>query len=84
MEDMANNGIAAHWLYKSQQDNANIPQMRARWVQGLSIQQTAGNSLEFIESVKVDLFPDEVYVSERHHGAPKGSVCRRFRLRSTQ
>ena len=34
MEDMANNGIAAHWLYKSQQDNANIPQMRAReWVQ---------------------------------------------------
>ena len=64
MEDMANNGIAAHWLYKSQQDNANIPQMRAReWVQGLlDMQQTAGNSLEFIESVKVDLFPDEVYV----------------------
>ena len=38
MEDMANNGIAAHWLYKSQQDNANIPQMRAReWVQAFSI-----------------------------------------------
>ena len=71
MEDMANNGIAAHWLYKSQQDNANIPQMRAReWVQGLlEMQQTAGNSLEFIESVKVDLFPDEVYVF-----TPKGAI----------
>lgn len=71
MEDMANNGIAAHWLYKSPQDNANIPQMRAReWVQGLlEMQQTAGNSLEFIESVKVDLFPDEVYVF-----TPKGAI----------
>ena len=71
MEDMANDGIAAHWLYKSQQGNANIPQMRAReWVQGLlEMQQTAGNSLEFIESVKVDLFPDEVYVF-----TPKGAI----------
>ena len=45
--------------------------MRAReWVQGLlEMQQTAGNSLEFIESVKVDLFPDEVYVF-----TPKGAI----------
>ncbi len=71
MEDMANNGIAAHWLYKSNQDSANIPQMRAReWVKGLlEMQQTAGNSLEFIESVKVDLFPDEVYVF-----TPRGKI----------
>ncbi|EHQ58490.1 (p)ppGpp synthetase, RelA/SpoT family [gamma proteobacterium HIMB55] len=71
MEDMANNGIAAHWLYKSSQDTANIPQMRAReWVKGLlEMQQTAGNSLEFIESVKVDLFPDEVYVF-----TPRGEI----------
>ena len=71
MENMANNGIAAHWLYKSNQDNANIPQMRAReWVKGLlEMQQTAGNSLEFIESVKVDLFPDEVYVF-----TPRGKI----------
>ena len=71
MEDMANNGIAAHWLYKSNQDTANIPQMRAReWVKGLlEMQQTAGNSLEFIESVKVDLFPDEVYVF-----TPRGKI----------
>ena len=71
MEDMANNGIAAHWLYKSNQDTANIPQMRAReWVKGLlEMQQTAGNSLEFIESVSVDLFPDEVYVF-----TPRGEI----------
>ena len=71
MEDMANNGIAAHWLYKSSQEGSNISQMRAReWVQGLlEMQQTAGNSLEFIENVKVDLFPDEVYVF-----TPKGDI----------
>ena len=71
MEDMANNGIAAHWLYKSNQEGSNISQMRAReWVQGLlEMQQTAGNSLEFIENVKVDLFPDEVYVF-----TPKGDI----------
>ena len=60
MDDMANYGIAAHWLYKSQ-DEGNP---RAyRWIQGLlEIQKRAGDSLEFIEHVKTDLFPDEVYV----------------------
>jgi guanosine-3',5'-bis(diphosphate) 3'-pyrophosphohydrolase len=64
MEDMANKGIAAHWLYKSDGQSANGSQTRAReWVQGLlEMQQRAGNSLEFIESVKIDLFPDEIYV----------------------
>lgn len=64
MEDMANNGIAAHWLYKSDSSSANGSHTRARnWVQGLlEMQQRAGNSLEFIESVKIDLFPDEIYV----------------------
>ncbi len=64
MEDMANNGIAAHWLYKSDGQSANGSHARARqWVQGLlEMQQRAGSSLEFIESVKIDLFPDEVYV----------------------
>ena len=57
---MANFGVAAHWLYKSQQEG----NPRAyRWIQGLlEIQKQAGNSLEFIEHVKTDLFPDEVYV----------------------
>ncbi len=71
MEDMANNGIAAHWLYKSDSDRGNGSHARARqWVQGLlEMQQRAGNSLEFIENVKIDLFPDEIYVF-----TPKGHI----------
>mgnify|MGYP003637300491 FL=1 len=60
MDAMANFGIAAHWLYKSREEGNP---RTSRWVQGLlEIQQKAGNSLEFIEHVKADLFPDEVYV----------------------
>ncbi|WP_313284996.1 bifunctional GTP diphosphokinase/guanosine-3',5'-bis pyrophosphate 3'-pyrophosphohydrolase, partial [Stutzerimonas kunmingensis] len=81
MEEMANNGIAAHWLYKSPEDE--VPKgthARARqWVKGvLELQQRAGNSLEFIESVKIDLFPDEVYVftpKGRIMEMPKGSTA---------
>ncbi|MFK8047309.1 MAG: bifunctional GTP diphosphokinase/guanosine-3',5'-bis pyrophosphate 3'-pyrophosphohydrolase [Halioglobus sp.] len=71
MEEMANNGIAAHWLYKSDGQSVNGSHARARqWVQGLlEMQQRAGNSLEFIESVKIDLFPDEIYVF-----TPKGRI----------
>ncbi|MDA8962243.1 RelA/SpoT family protein [Congregibacter sp.] len=71
MEDMANNGIAAHWLYKTDSDTVNGSHARARqWVQGLlEMQQRAGNSLEFIENVKIDLFPDEIYIF-----TPKGSI----------
>ncbi len=71
MEDMANNGIAAHWLYKSDGQSSNGSHARARqWVQGLlEMQERAGNSLEFIESVKIDLFPDEIYVF-----TPKGHI----------
>ena len=71
MEDMANNGIAAHWLYKSDDKATNVSQARARkWIQGLlEMQQVAGNSLEFIENVKIDLFPDEIYIF-----TPKGKI----------
>ncbi|GAB1269717.1 bifunctional GTP diphosphokinase/guanosine-3',5'-bis pyrophosphate 3'-pyrophosphohydrolase [Aurantivibrio infirmus] len=72
MDEMANSGIAAHWLYKSDTNDAVTgSQARARqWVQGLlEMQQRAGNSLEFIENVKIDLFPDEVYVF-----TPKGRI----------
>ena len=65
MHKMAENGIAAHWLYKKQHSDAACQaQLKAReWIRGvLEIQQSAGNSLEFIENVKTDLFPDEVYV----------------------
>lgn len=72
MDEMANSGIAAHFLYKSNSnDPVNMSHSRARqWVQGLlEMQQNAGDSLEFIENVKIDLFPDEVYVF-----TPKGKI----------
>jgi len=66
MDEIAENGIAAHWLYKNQNtyEGYNNAQKQAReWVQGLlEIQKNAGNSVEFLENVKIDLFPDEVYV----------------------
>lgn len=64
MEMVANNGIAGHWLYKNNDESTSGSHKRAReWMKGLlEIQQSAGNSLEFIENVKIDLFPDEVYV----------------------
>ncbi len=70
MESMASNGIAAHWLYKSD-SFTNTSQTRAReWMKSLlELQTSAGDSLEFIESVKVDLFPDEVYLF-----TPKGRI----------
>ncbi len=70
MDEMANNGIAAHFLYKNTGDES-ISHSRARqWVQGLlEMQRRAGDSLEFIENVKIDLFPDEVYVF-----TPKGRI----------
>jgi GTP pyrophosphokinase len=71
MEAMANFGIAAHWEYKSGDSTVEVSQRRAaRWVQGLlEMQQQAGNPVEFLEHVKADLFPDEVYVF-----TPKGKI----------
>lgn len=64
MDRMAENGIAAHWLYKSVSNTTGDAEARAReWLKGmLEIQKNTGNSSEFIEHVKVDLYPDEVYV----------------------
>lgn len=62
MDKVANVGIAAHWLYKSGAE-AKRQDLAQEWLRGLlEMQQTAGNSLEFLENVKIDLFPDEVYV----------------------
>ena len=71
MEMVANNGIAGHWLYKANDESNAGSHKRAReWMKGLlEIQQSAGNSLEFIENVKTDLFPDEVYVF-----TPRGQI----------
>ena len=65
MDKFAESGIAAHWLYKSPDEKGEITaHARARdWLTGiLEMQQSAGDSMEFLENVKVDLFHDEVYV----------------------
>ena len=71
MDRIANAGIAAHWLYKEPGGGNSRPQQRAReWLQGLvELQRNAGDPQEFLDSVKVDLFPDEVYVF-----TPKGRI----------
>src|SRR3990167_4673478 len=71
MHKMAENGIAAHWLYKTEKKTLDDAQLRAKeWLKGvLELHQSAKNSLEFIETVKTELFPDEVYVF-----TPKGTI----------
>lgn len=71
MDRVAQNGVAAHWIYKSSGLEVNEAQLRAReWVQRLlELQRSTNDSLEFIENVKIDLFPDEVYVF-----TPKGHI----------
>lgn len=71
MHKVAEGGIAAHWLYKSGDEAGSNAAARARqWLHNvLEIQQHAGNSVEFLENVKIDLFPDEVYVF-----TPKGEI----------
>ncbi|WP_339800121.1 RelA/SpoT family protein [uncultured Marinobacter sp.] len=72
MEQIANDGIAAHWMYKHEQSPVTaVNQKRVdRWVKGLmEMRERADDSLEFIEHVKTDLFPDEIYVF-----TPKGKI----------
>ncbi|AIW20354.1 guanosine-3',5'-bis(diphosphate) 3'-pyrophosphohydrolase [Vibrio coralliilyticus] len=72
MDQMADKGVAAHWSYKGSGDRTGTTaQVKAqRWMQSLlELQQSAGNSFEFIENVKSDLFPDEIYVF-----TPKGRI----------
>lgn len=71
MDKVAKHGVAAHWIYKSSCTEINEAELRAReWVKRLmEIQKSTRNSLEFIENVKIDLFPDEIYVF-----TPKGHI----------
>lgn len=75
MDHLADKGVAAHWLYKENGDQSTpgskTAQMRAnQWMQSLvELQQSASTSVEFIETVKSDLFPDEIYVF-----TPKGKI----------
>src|SRR5579863_8695284 len=72
MDRVARSGIAAHWRYKAGEDTGSTQQERAReWLTHLVELQNGGSSEEFLESVKVDLFPDKVYVF-----TPKGEILR--------
>ncbi|MBV8341193.1 MAG: bifunctional (p)ppGpp synthetase/guanosine-3',5'-bis(diphosphate) 3'-pyrophosphohydrolase, partial [Gammaproteobacteria bacterium] len=72
MHRVAEAGIAAHWKYKTGSDPDSTQQDRTReWLSNLVSLQESGSSEEFLESVKVDLFPDKVYVF-----TPKGQILR--------
>ncbi|MCS6948304.1 MAG: TGS domain-containing protein, partial [Steroidobacteraceae bacterium] len=73
MHRVAESGIAAHWKYKaSNADEPHVEQQRAReWLTNLMSIQEGGSSEEFVENVKVDLYPDKVYVF-----TPKGEIMR--------
>jgi GTP pyrophosphokinase len=73
MHRVAESGIASHWKYKSGEIEDSIQQARAReWLSNLvELQEGGTTSEEFLESVKVDLFPDKVYVF-----TPRGEILR--------
>jgi GTP pyrophosphokinase len=71
MHKIAEAGVASHWLYKSGEASINeLQQKTHQWLQSLlEIQSESGDATEFLEHIKVDLFPDEVYVF-----TPKGRI----------
>ncbi|ANO52822.1 RelA/SpoT family protein [Woeseia oceani] len=70
MNRVAESGVAAHWQYKAEDKSSATPQRRAReWLSRLVEIQEQGSSEEFLENVKVDLFPDKIYVF-----TPKGDI----------
>lgn len=73
MHRLAESGIAAHWLYKSNDSNRESSQALANeWLRDLlEMQKTAGDSLEFIDNLKIDLFPQEVFVF-----TPQGNIIK--------
>ncbi|MDO9191731.1 MAG: RelA/SpoT family protein, partial [Undibacterium sp.] len=64
MHHVAESGVAAHWLYKNEEGSLTDLQQRTHaWLQSLlDIQKQTGDSAEFLEHIKIDLFPDSVYV----------------------
>ncbi len=71
MHRIAEDGVASHWMYKDEGVSlSDLQRQTHRWLQSLlEIQSQAGNAHEFLEHIKVDLFPDEVYVF-----TPKGLI----------
>ncbi|KVE38005.1 RelA/SpoT family protein [Burkholderia sp. TSV86] len=83
MHEIAEAGVAAHWLYKNGGADLNDVQKRAhQWLKSLlDIQSEAGDSSEFLEHVKIDLFPDAVYVftpKSKIMALPRGATALDF------
>ncbi|KXB29056.1 guanosine-3',5'-bis(diphosphate) 3'-pyrophosphohydrolase [Dechloromonas denitrificans] len=69
MHHVAQEGVAAHWLYKDTEESGADLQIKThKWLQSL-LEMQSGDSSEFFENVKIDLFPDEVYIF-----TPKGKI----------
>ena len=80
MHMIAEAGVASHWLYKQSDTELNdLQQKTHQWLQSLiEMQSQSGSSIEFLEHLKVDLFPDEVYVFTPKGlilSLPRGSTC---------
>ncbi len=71
MHRVAEAGIAAHWKYKVSETEGGQDERAREWLANLVDMQEGGTSEDFLESVKVDLFPDKVYVF-----TPKGEILR--------
>ena len=70
MHRIDENGILVHWLYSSSEDTSDLQSRTAAWLQNLlEIQRTSTDSTEFLENIKVDLFPNRIYVF-----TPKGKI----------
>jgi GTP pyrophosphokinase/guanosine-3',5'-bis(diphosphate) 3'-pyrophosphohydrolase len=78
MHMVAEKGVAAHWMYKSPGDAKKTQQLGAHWLQSLiDIQDETRDANEFLEHVKIDLFPDAVYVftpKSKIMALPKGAT----------
>ena len=70
MHHVAEAGVASHWLYKDDKSLSELQQRTHKWLQSLlELQSASGDSAEFLEHLKIDLFPGEVYVF-----TPKGRI----------
>jgi len=82
MHEIAEAGVAAHWQYKTEDDLSDVQKRAHQWLQSLlDIQSEASDSSEFLEHVKIDLFPDAVYVftpKSKIMALPRGATALDF------
>ena len=78
MHNIAESGVASHWMYKDESALGQLARKTHKWLQSLvELQSTTGDSAEFLEHIKIDLFPSEVYVFSpggKIFALPRGST----------